>query len=88
MINTARAAFWLGAHMAGRERQMAASEPAGRWMNVDQCAAYIGRTPNAVRMLVKKGQIPRMPVGRKLQFDREKIDRWMKRHAKRGAMLG
>ena len=58
-----------------------------RYFDVDQCAAYIGRTATAVRMLAKRGQIPRLKVGRKLQFDKEKIDRWMDRHSQRGASL-
>jgi excisionase family DNA binding protein len=58
-----------------------------RYLSVEQCAAYIGRTPDAVRMMVKRGQLPRLKVGRKTQFDREKIDRWMQRHTARGATL-
>lgn len=63
------------------------TDVAPRYFNVEQCAAYIGRTDNAVRMLVKKGQIPRLKLGRKVQFDKEKIDRWMERHSQRGAGL-
>lgn len=58
-----------------------------RWMSVDQCATYIGRTPEAVRMLVKRGQIPHSRTGRKLQFDKERLDAWLGRHARRGAMV-
>lgn len=61
--------------------------PEPRYLDVNTCAAYIGRTPEAVRMLAKRGQIPRIKVGRKLSFDKERIDRWMDRHAQRGAMV-
>lgn len=59
----------------------------GRFMNVEDCAAHIGRTVIAVRRLVAKGQIPTIRVGRRVQFDREKIDRWMERHARRGQQV-
>jgi excisionase family DNA binding protein len=65
----------------------ARSKTESRYMNVEQCAAYIGRTPRAVYHLVENGQIPHARPGRRLQFDREKIDRWMARHARRGAWL-
>jgi excisionase family DNA binding protein len=55
-----------------------------RYLSVEQCAAYIGRTPEAVRMMVKRGQLPRLKVGRLTQFDKEKIDRWMERRSHRG----
>lgn len=58
-----------------------------RYLTVEQCAIYIGRTPDAVRMMAKRGQIPRLLVGRKLQFDKQKIDRWMERHSQRGASV-
>lgn len=62
------------------------TEP-GRYLDSVGCAAYIGRSVEAVRCLVKRGQIPHIKIGRKLQFDKERIDRWMDRHAHRGAMV-
>lgn len=58
-----------------------------RYMNKAECASYINRTPTAVRRLVDRGNIPHIKIGRKIQFDRERIDRWMARHGKRGALL-
>lgn len=58
-----------------------------RYMDLEQCAAYIGRTTHALRGLIRRRQIPHMRIGRRLQFDRDKIDSWMKRHARRGALL-
>lgn len=58
-----------------------------RYLTVEQCATYIGRTPDALRMMAKRGQIPKLLVGRKLQFDKEKIDRWMERHSHRASAV-
>jgi excisionase family DNA binding protein len=59
----------------------------GRYMNVAACATYIGRTVKAVYHLVDERKIPVIRVGRKLTFDRERIDRWLDRHAQKGAMV-
>jgi excisionase family DNA binding protein len=49
-----------------------------RWLTVDQAAEHLGRTPEAVRGLVKRGELtPYKPDGR-LQLDREELDRWMR----------
>ena len=58
-----------------------------RYMDVNDCAIYIGRTPKAVRRLIDRAEIPAIRTGRKLQFDKEQIDRWMQRHAVRGKQL-
>ncbi len=54
-----------------------------RYLDVPALAAYIGRTTKAVYRLVERGDIPTIRRGRKLQFDRERIDRWMERGARR-----
>lgn len=64
-----------------------ATTETNRYMDTATCAAYIGRSVEAVWQLVHKGQIPVIRVGRRLSFDRERIDRWMDRHAQRGAMV-
>jgi excisionase family DNA binding protein len=49
-----------------------------RWLTVDQAADYIGRTPSAIRGLVKRGGLtPYKPDGR-LQLDRLELDAWMR----------
>jgi hypothetical protein len=51
-----------------------------RYMDVKQCAAYIGRSEQALRGLLKRRQIRPLPgKGRRVQFDREKVDAWMAR---------
>jgi excisionase family DNA binding protein len=54
-------------------------EETSRYLTTPTCATYIGRTVAAVRGLVKRGQIPCVRVGRRVQFDKERIDRWMNR---------
>jgi excisionase family DNA binding protein len=68
----------------GRE---SASERGGTsdspYLLIDECAAYIGRTVLAVRGLVARRGIPHSRVGGRVQFDREAIDRWMKKNGRR-----
>lgn len=60
---------------------------ANRYMTSAACAVYIGRSIDCLWQLVRKEQIPVIRVGRRLSFDRERIDRWMDKHAQRGAMV-
>jgi hypothetical protein len=57
--------------------------PIQRYMGVNECAAYIGRSPKAVRHLVEQRAIPHSRFDRRLIFDREKIDRWIARRSMR-----
>ena len=56
-----------------------------RFFDVPTCAAYICRTPEAVRQLVKRAEIPYVKVGRRVQFDRDGIDRWIQMHHRSAA---
>jgi excisionase family DNA binding protein len=49
-----------------------------RWLTVDQAADYLGRTPEAIRGLVKRGELTGYRPDGRLQLDREQIDRWMR----------
>jgi excisionase family DNA binding protein len=60
---------------------------APRYLTVAECAVYLGRTPKAIYHLVADGSIPHMRLGRRVQFDRDRIDRWVDRHAHRGRQL-
>jgi excisionase family DNA binding protein len=57
------------------------------YLNVEQAAAYLGRTPKAIRMLVYRAEIPVIKIGRRILFDRERLDRWVDRHARPGSLL-
>lgn len=51
------------------------SAPPSPWLNVERAADYLGTTPNAIRGMVKRGQVPvhRSSTGR-LLFRREDLD--------------
>jgi excisionase family DNA binding protein len=49
-----------------------------RWLTVKQAAEYLGRTPDAVRGLVKRGELTAHKPDGRLQLDREELDRWMR----------
>jgi excisionase family DNA binding protein len=49
-----------------------------RWLSVDRAAEYIDRTPDAIRGLVKRGQLTAYKPDGRLQLDREELDRWMR----------
>lgn len=55
-----------------------------RYMSVATCAVYIGRTETALYVMVRRKQIPHSKVHGRLVFDKDRIDRWMERHTKRG----
>lgn len=59
-----------------------------RYLSVAQLAEYApALTQKAIYHLVADGKIPHIRLGRKIQFDKEKVDRWMERHSQRGATL-
>jgi excisionase family DNA binding protein len=67
-----------------RERPSSSAVPSGgKYMNAAECAAYLGRTEKAVRHMVDRLQIPNAKIGRRLVFDRDKLDRWIERHSHR-----
>jgi len=49
-----------------------------RWLTVDQAADYLGRTPEAIRGLVKRGELTAYKPDGRLQLDREELDAWMR----------
>ena len=49
-----------------------------RWLTVDQAADYIGRTPEAIRGLVKRGVLTGYKPDGRLQLDRTELDQWMR----------
>ena len=49
-----------------------------RWLTVDQAADYIGRSPEAIRGLVKRRELTGYKPDGRLQLDREELDRWMR----------
>lgn len=52
--------------------------PDTRWLTVDRAAEYLGRTPEAIRGLVKRGELTTYKPDGRLQLDRQELDRWMR----------
>lgn len=48
---------------------------AQRYLDVAACAVYLGRSQDAVRHMVKRGQIPHRKWHGRVIFDREELDR-------------
>jgi hypothetical protein len=46
-----------------------------RLFDVDQAATYIGRTPEAVRLLIHRGKLPVTKIDGKVQIDRTALDK-------------
>ena len=50
--------------------------PEGTWGN-DQAAAYLGCTPDTLRVWVSKRKVPFIRVNRLIRFRRGDLDRWL-----------
>lgn len=50
---------------------------AGRLLDTNGAADYLGYTPAQLRTLVQRRQIPFMKVGKALRFDIRRLDRWI-----------
>jgi excisionase family DNA binding protein len=48
-----------------------------RLLTVDQAAAYIGRSKDAVQHMVASGKIPKVQSDRRVFLDREDLDQWI-----------
>jgi excisionase family DNA binding protein len=48
-----------------------------RWMDTEEVAVFIGRSPGAIRNLVMRHRIPFRKIGGRLNFIRTEIQAWM-----------
>lgn len=48
-----------------------------RLLSVNEAAAYIGRTPKALRHMIASGAIPAVREGSRVHLDRADLDRWV-----------
>jgi excisionase family DNA binding protein len=55
-----------------------------RLLDVSAAAAYIGRTPSALRHLIAKGTIPSVRRDGRVQLDRADLDNWLEMGKTRG----
>lgn len=46
-----------------------------RLLSIDEAAIYLGRTSGAIRELVFKGKVPAVKIDRRVQIDRQDLDR-------------
>ena len=51
-----------------------------RLLNVDQAAAYIGCTKDAVQRLIAAGTLPTVRSDRRVFLDRNDLDEWIENH--------
>ena len=52
-----------------------------RYLNHQEVAGYIRRTPDTVRVMTSKRQIPHIKCRRSVIYDREVIDLWLAEQA-------
>jgi len=57
-----------------------AKEPSNlpRLLTVEQTAVYLGRTTDAVQHLAASGKLPTVRADRRIFFDRQDLDEWIK----------
>jgi hypothetical protein len=55
-----------------------------RLFDVSAAAAYIGRTPSALRHLIARGTIPCVRRDGRVQMDRQDLDNWLELGKTRG----
>lgn len=51
--------------------------PEDRYMNVKECAAYLGYSVGSIYNMVHDRKIPHFKNGTKLLFNKKVIDKWM-----------
>ena len=47
------------------------------YMNTDEVAMFLGRTPKAIRKLVERGQLPHRRLGRRIIFVRAELEEFI-----------
>ena len=55
----------------------AAADP---YLNANEAAAVLRFTPQHLRLLARRGEIPHIKIGRTLRFRRVDLDGWMAAH--------
>lgn len=50
-----------------------------RYLDVAGTAEYLSMSEDTVRSMVKRQEIPHIKVGRRLRFDIQDLDLWMRR---------
>ena len=67
----------LGARLAGREGGREGGKIQKRLLSVEQAAAYLGRTKEAVKHLIAAGKLPIVKTDRRVFLDVRDLDAWI-----------
>jgi excisionase family DNA binding protein len=57
------------------ERQCRNGAPARRLLSVEEAAAYLGRSPAAIRHMIESGKLPAVRIDRRVAVDIRDLDR-------------
>jgi len=49
------------------------------WMTVKQVAEYLQMSDDKIYDMAKKGELPAVKIRQQWRFDREELDRWLKK---------
>jgi len=55
-----------------------------RFMDVEELSSYLGVSKWLIYKYVKKREMPFIPFGRLVRFDRQAVDRWAEKRTVRG----
>jgi excisionase family DNA binding protein len=55
------------------------AHPAKVWYTVEEAAAYLSLTPDALRGRIARQEIPFCRQGKTIRLHRERLDRWLNR---------
>lgn len=55
--------------------------PKKRFLDVKEVAEYTGLAESTIYTMVSERRIPFTKMGRRLKFDRDKLDRWIRDHS-------
>jgi excisionase family DNA binding protein len=55
-------------------------QPQNRLMDLKTAAEYMGCTASALRQAANNGKVPRTKLGKRIMFDRERLDRFIEEH--------
>jgi excisionase family DNA binding protein len=70
----------LAARVAAKVVMTLQPQPQNRLMDLKTAAEYMGCTVSALRQAANNGKVPRTKLGKRIMFDRERLDRFIEEH--------
>lgn len=67
----------LATRVAAKVMSSLQPRPANRLMDLKTAAEHMGCTVSALRQAANKGKVPRTKMGKRIMFDRERLDRFI-----------